>query len=493
MPPFFARLQAGTTVQLRPILFINGILLSILALSMTLPMLADFYFGHDDWRVFFICIIITAFFGGAMVLSNTGGDFSLSIREAFILAVSSWVILSIFAALPFWLSSLQMTWTASFFESISSLTTTGATVITDLGKVPAGLLLWRALLQWLGGIGMIVLSVSLLPFLNIGGMQIFRREYADSEKIYSRTMQLVTSLFMLYLGLSVTCALLYMATGLQVFDAVVLSMSTISTGGFSTFPNSFASIDNGATEAVAIVFMIMGCLPFVLYIKAVRGNPGHIFRDMQVRWFLTAVVLSVLVISYSLYSQGLYDGPEALRTATFHTVSLMTGTGFFYEDYTVWGGFCLTVMFFLIAVGGCSGSSTSGIKIFRFQILYSVVKVQLYKLIYPHGVFLPHYNRKPMPADVPVSVMSFLCVYALSFAVISAVLSLTGLDLVTALSATLGCLSNLGTGFGPTVGPLGNYAPLSDFALWALCFAMLLGRLEMFTVLVIFTPYFWRR
>lgn len=480
-------------MQLRPILFINGVLLTILSLSMTLPMLADFYFGYEDWKVFFTCIIITAFFGGAMILSNTGGGFSLSIREAFILAVSSWVILPIFAALPFWLSSLNMTWTGSFFESMSSLTTTGATVLTDLEKVPAGILLWRALLQWLGGIGMIVLSVSLLPFLNIGGMQIFRREYADTEKIFSRTLQLLTSLFMLYLAFSVTCALLYMATGMQVFDAIVLSMSTISTGGFSTFTYSFAAIDNPATEAVAIVFMLMGCLPFVLYIKAVRGNPGSIFRDTQVRWFLSGVVLSVLAIAFSLYSQGLYDWPQALHTATFHTVSLMTGTGFFYEDYSLWGGFCLTLMFFLIAVGGCSGSSTSGIKIFRFQILYSVVKVQLYRLIYPHGVFLPHYNRKPMPPDVAVSVMSFLCVYALSFAVIALLLSLTGLDLITALSATLGCLANLGTGFGATVGPHGSYAPLNDFALWALCFAMLLGRLEMFTVLVIFTPYFWRR
>lgn len=479
-------------VQLRPILFINGILLSILSLSMTLPMLADFYFGYDDWRVFFTCIIVSAFFGGAMVLSNTGYHFSLSIREAFVLAVSSWVLLPAFAALPFWFSSLNLSFTDAFFEAMSGLTTTGATVLTHLETVPAGLLLWRALLQWLGGIGMIVLSISLLPFLNIGGMQIFRTEHSDSEKVFPRTLQLVTNLFMLYLALTVLCAFCYMGTGLRVFDAAAHSMTTISTGGFSSFSESFGAIDHAGAEIVAIVFMILGSLPFVLYAKIVRGRITPLLRDTQVRWFLSAIALGSLVIAFSLYRQGLHEGPDALRVAVFHTVSLMTGTGFFNTDYNVWSGLSLSILFFLMAVGGCSGSATSGIKVFRFQILYSVAQVQLHKLVYPHGVFLPHYNRKPIPANVPASVMSFFCLFALSFSVIALFLSFTGLDLVTALSATIACLANVGPGFGPVIGPYGNYAPLSDAATWALSFAMLMGRLEIFTVLVLFMPYFWR-
>lgn len=479
-------------VRVRPILFINGVLLIILSLSMVLPMLSDFYFGYEDWKVFFACIIVTAFFGGALVLSSAGQDFSLSIREAFLLAVSSWILLAGFAALPFWFSSLKLTVADSFFEAMSGLSTTGATILSSPQDAPAGILLWRAMLQWLGGIGVIVLSVSLLPFLNIGGMQIFRSEYSDSEKVFPRTMQLVSNLFTLYLGLTVLCALSYMASGFEIFDAVAHSMTTISTGGFSTFNHAFSDLHNPGAEFTAILFMVLGSLPFVLYLKALRGRPAPLFRDGQVHWFLFFILACSIVVAVQLYRVGGLQGSEALRVSLFHTVSIITGTGYYTTNFSAWGGVSLAVLFFLMALGGCSGSSASGIKIFRFQILYAVAKTQMGKLMYPHGVFIPYYARKPVPPSVPASVMSFFFLFALSFSVIAILLSLTGLDLVTSLSASAACLSNVGPGFGPIVGPYGSYAPLSDGAKWVLSFAMLLGRLEIFTVLILLTPYFWK-
>lgn len=455
-------------------------------------MLADFYFGYDDWKVFFTCIIVTAFFGGAMILGNSGHDFSLSIRQAFLLAFSSSVVLTSFAALPFWLSSLKLTMADSFFEAMSGLTTTGATILPDPTIAPAGILLWRALLQWLGGIGVIVLSVSLLPFLNIGGMQIFRTENSESDKVFPRTMHMVSGLSALYLLLTILCMLGYISAGFQTFDAVAHSMATISTGGFSTYKDTFSGLHNPAAEVVAIIFMLLGSLPFVLYIKLLRGRARPLFLDTQVRWFMLIVLAATLCLALQIYAGGARGGAEALRVAAFHVVSIISGTGFFTEDYTLWGGLGISVLFLLMAAGGCSGSSASGIKIFRFQVLYAISDVQLRKLVYPHGVFLPHYNRRPVAANVPTSVMSFFSLFAFSFAAIAILLSLTGLEFVTALSAALSCLSNVGPGFGSVVGPYGSYAPLSDAAKWVLSFAMLLGRLEIFTVLILFTPYFWR-
>ncbi len=479
-------------MDLRPVFYVIGIFLSIMSISMVLPMLADMYTGDENWHVFFICIIVTAFFGGSLVLSNAGQKFSLSVRQAFLLTVLSWLSMAAFAALPFRFSELNMSYTDAFFEAMSGITTTGSTVIVGLDDAPRGILLWRAILQWLGGIGIIVMALSVLPFLKVGGMQLFRTESSENEKALPRAAQLASSIGLIYLGLTILCAVAYMFTGLGTFDALAHAMTTIATGGFSTFDTSFANHDRAWTELVAIVFMILGSLPFVLYLKAVRGNLKPFLRDSQIRWFLCIVASAIFItVSYLVLREHI-TFLEALRRASFNVVSIITGTGYSNGDYNLWGGFAVSIFFFLMVVGGCAGSTTCGIKIFRFQVLYEISSVQVKKLLHPHGVFIPHYNGKPIPKDVPISVMSFFFLYALCFSVLAISLSYVGLDFLTAMSGAVTSISNVGPGLGDIIGPSGTFQPLPDSAKWILSAGMLLGRLELFTVLVLLSPHFWR-
>jgi trk system potassium uptake protein TrkH len=479
-------------MDLRPTLFVIGIFLSILSVSMILPMLADLYFGYSDWKVFFFCIIVTAFFGGSLILSNTGVSFNMNVRQVFLFTTLSWVSLVLFASLPFYFSELKLSFTNAFFESMSGITTTGSTVIVGLDDAPPGILLWRAILQWLGGIGIVLMAMSVMPFLSVGGMQIFKTELSESEKALPRTAQLASSIGLIYFGLTILCALCYIMAGMSVFDAVAHAMTTIATGGFSTTDSSFAAHDTAWNEIVAITFMICGSIPFVLYLKAIRGNLSAFARDSQVRWFLAIVALSILaMITYLCFKQD-FGFVEALRKSSFNVISIITGTGFVNGDFALWGGFAVSLLFFLMVVGGCAGSTSCGIKIFRFQVLYAILDVQIKKLLHPHGVFIPHYNGKPLPSDVPISVMGFFFVFALSFCFLAIALSYLGLDFLTAMSGAATTIANVGPGLGDIIGPAGSFEPLPNSAKWLMSLAMLLGRLELFTVLVMLSPNFWR-
>ncbi len=480
-------------MDLRPVFYVIGILLTIMAISMILPMLADLYFNNEDWKVFFFCIIITAFFGGSLILTNSSSTFSINARQAFMMITFSWIALALFAALPFKMTASDMSFTDSFFEAMSGITTTGSTVIVGLDTAPPGILLWRAILQWLGGIGIIIMAMSVMPFLNIGGMQIFRTELSESEKVLPRTAQLASSIGLIYLVLTLACIISYMLSGLGTFDALAHALTTISTGGYSTYDSSFSNFQNPATDYVAILFMICGSIPFVLYLKAIHGNFQALFKDTQVQWFLSIVALSIgSLVIYLMLNKDM-SGFDALRGAAFNVVSLITGTGFVNSNYDLWGGFAITLLFFLMAMGGCAGSTTCGIKIFRFQVFYAVAIVQFQKLIHPSGVFMAKYNGKPLSGDVPMSVMSFLFLYAISFSLVAVALSLVGLDPITALSGAVTSISNVGPGLGSIIGPAGSFAPLPDSAKWILSLSMLLGRLEILTVLVMFSPHFWKR
>lgn len=462
---------------------------------MALPMLVGLYFGSPDWKVFFLCILATAFFGGALVLSNASTQgFTLSIRQAFLLTTMSWLALATFAALPLWLCRLNLSFTDAFFEAMSGITTTGSTVIDGLDNAPPGILLWRAILQWLGGIGVIVMALAVLPILKVGGMQLFRTESSEkNDKALPRAAKIASSIAYIYIFLTFACAICYHMSGLGLFDSFAHAMTTIATGGFSTYDASFGNMENTSTEVVAIVFMILGGLPFILYLKAIRGNPGRLFRDSQVRWFLTILTCSILVlIVYLIFHVGMTPGNALVRSA-FSVTSLMTGTGYYNHDFAAWGGFAVSLLFFLMVVGGCAGSTTCGIKIFRFQVLYAVTNMQIKKLLHPHGVFIPYYGGKPLPEGVPSSVMSFFFMYALSFAVLAILLSFVGLDFLTAMSGAATSISNVGPGLGPVIGPTRTFQLLPDSAKWILCGGMLLGRLELLTVLVLFSPDFWRR
>lgn len=480
-------------MDLRPVLYVVGILLSTLAVSMALPMLIDLYYGNSDWQVFFLCILTTAFFGGTLVLTSTPGQegLSISVRQAFLLTTFSWISLSAFAALPLWFSELKLSFTDAFFEAMSGITTTGSTVIVNLDEAPPGLLMWRSILQWLGGIGIIVMALSVLPFLKVGGMQLFRTESSENEKVMPRAAKLAANIAYIYLGMTFACFVAYHHAGMGLFDAAAHAMTTIATGGFSTYDASIGAFDNPNIETTAIIFMILGSLPFVLYLKAIKGKYGVLLSDSQVRWFLSIVCLSVIVMTIYLLFNYHYPLGESFRKSAFNVVSLITGTGYTSDDYGIWGGFAVNLLFFLMVVGGCAGSTTCGIKIFRFQVLYAVTSVQIKELLHPHGIFIPHYGKKPIPAPVSASVMSFFFMFALCFVGLAMVLSFTGLDFLTAMSGAATSIANVGPGLGE-IGPASNFSGLPVMAKWTLCVGMLLGRLELFTVLVLFAPNFWR-
>jgi len=480
-------------LNLRPILFILGLLLSTLALAMSLPALVDAMTGHPDWQVFLASAGLTLFIGISLILTMRGGDMTLGIREAFVLTLATWLGVTLFASLPFVFAQLNLSFADAFFEAMSGITTTGATVIIDLDIAPPGILLWRALLQWLGGIGIIVTAVALLPMLKVGGMQLFRMESSDtSEKVLPRTAQISAAIGSIYSVLTAICALAYWAAGMPGFDAVVHAMTTIATGGFSTSDASLGAFANPAVEWIAVVFMIVGSLPFVLYLQAVRGRPMALLRDSQVKCFVVLALILVVIVILILELSLDLPTSQSIRLSAFNTVSIMTGTGYSTAAFDTWGPLALTIFFLIMFIGGCAGSTTCGIKIFRFQILYETATTQIRRLVHPHGVFVPYYNRSPITDEVTMSVMSFFFFYVLAFVALALGLSMLGLDFLTAMSGAATAISNVGPGLGPIIGPSSTFIALPDTAKWLLSVGMLLGRLELFTILVLFAPAFWR-
>ncbi|MDH3700218.1 MAG: TrkH family potassium uptake protein [Alphaproteobacteria bacterium] len=480
-------------IDFRPILFIVGILMSTLALAMCVPAVADAAVGNKDWQVFTLGSAFTLLIGVMLLLTARSQSRALNLRQAFVLTTLSWMIIPAFGALPLAFADLQLSYTDAFFEAMSGITTTGSTILTGLDYAPPGILLWRALLQWLGGIGIVAMAVAILPMLQVGGMQLFRMESSDSsDKVLPRATQLIAFIGFIYLGMTMLCALLYWSFGMTGFDAVTHAMTTIATGGFSTHDESLGYFKSGAIDAIASVFMLLGSLPFVLYLRGLRGNPGALWRDSQVRWFLAIVLLTVLVMSAYLHFGRFIGVGESIQRASFNVISVITGTGYATADFNLWGTFAVGLLFFLMFVGGCAGSTTCGVKVFRLQVLYATALSQIRRLLEPHGVFIAYYNGKPIPDSVGDSVMSFFFLYVLCFAALAIGLSFIGLDFLTAASGAATAISNVGPGLGTTIGPAGNFATLPDSAKWLLSAGMLLGRLELFTVLVMLAPSFWR-
>ncbi len=480
-------------LDLRPIFFVVGVLLTTLAAAMCAPLIVDAIDGNLDWKVFAASAGLTLFVGVTMTLTCRSSWTRFSIRQAFILTTASWLVLTMFAALPFAFAGLGLSYTDAFFEAMSGITTTGSTVMTGLDNAPHGILLWRSLLQWLGGIGIIVMAVAILPALQIGGMQLFRMESSDrSEKVMPRVAQIASGIGFIYLGLTAICALALWSSGFSGFDAIAHAMTTIATGGFSTSDGSIGGFGNVNAEVIITIFMIVGGLPFVLYLQAVRGNPMAILRDSQVRWFITFVALCIVITVLWFYTT--HDGSilSALRYVSFNVVSIITGTGYTSADYGSWGGFAMGIFFFIMFIGGCAGSTTCGIKVFRFQVLYATAETQIRRLIQPHGVFVAHFNQRPISEEVAESVMSFFYLFVISFMVLTLLLSIIGLDFVTAVSGAATAICNVGPALGDIIGPMGNFGTLPDAAKWVLSAGMLLGRLELFTVLILFAPSFWK-
>ncbi len=479
--------------DLRPVGYVLGLLVSVLGATMLIPMGMDLYAQNGHWASFAESALVTIVIGGLLTLACANAVTArLSLQQTFLLTTGVWLVLPVFGAIPFVLGATEARYVDAFFEAMSGLTTTGSTVLVGLDGLPEGLLLWRGLLQWFGGIGIIVVAMVFLPELRVGGMQIFRSEGFDTfGKILPRATEIASRISVIYLALTLICAGTYLAMGLGAFDALVHAMTTVATGGFANSDTSFAAVAPGV-EYAAVVFMLLAALPFVRYVQLVAGSARPLWRDSQIRaFFATVAILSAVVAFWLSVGQGTAT-EEAFRKALFNTVSIVTGTGYASADYMQWGAFAVVVFFFAGLIGGCAGSTSCSIKVFRYQLLMASISTQVKRLYAPHGVFEPRYQGRPVAEDVLNSVMAFFVLFFVTLGVVAILLGLTGLDFITSVSGAATALGNIGPGLGAEIGPAGNFAGLNDSAKWILSAAMLIGRLELMAVFILFTAAFWR-
>ena len=480
-------------LDLRPVGYVIGLLIAVLGATMLIPMGIDLAVGSPDWAVFLQSSVITMLIGGSVALATANGvGQGLTIQQTFILTTGVWVALPLFGALPFVLGEVDARGVDAFFEAMSGLTTTGATVFSGLDDMPAGVLLWRSMLQWFGGIGIIVVAMVFLPELRIGGMQIFRSEAFDTMgKVLPRAAEIAGRITWIYILLTLLCALSYYLLGMEGFDAVNHALTTMSTGGFSTHDASFGAYQ-GLPEYVASVFMVLASLPFVRYIQLLNGTARPLLRDSQVHTYLIVILaVTIAMTLFRLIADG--DSIEhGFREGVFNVTSIISGTGYASTDYQEWGKLPVVTFFFLGLVGGCAGSTACSIKIFRYQLLFASIKAQIQQIHSPHGVFTPRYDGRPVSEDVLSSVMGFFVLFVVSMGILAVGLSLTGLDFVTSVSGAATALANIGPGLGDIIGPAGNFQTLNDTAKWMMIGAMLIGRLELLVVYVLFTLRFWR-
>ena len=474
----------------KTVFFTLGILQIILGVFMLIPVIAQFFYDEFD-SSFVGASIVTIIFGSLFFLSNLDHEKKLNLQQAFLLTSLSWLSIAIFGSLPFVFSSTEFSFTNAFFESMSGITTTGSTIISNLEIIPKGILLWRALLQWLGGIGIIVMAITLMPIMNVGGMQLFKISSNDSsEKILPKSKEIALRLIYIYSILTALCAISYKILGMNFFDSLTHSMTTIATGGFSNYNESIGFFDSIYIEISAMIFIILGSLPFIAYIKFLSGNKKIFFSDIQIKAFIKIIITSIIILAvYLLISNS---GQLNLRYIFFNVISILTGTGYVNAQYDGWGSFPIILFLGLMFIGGCAGSTTCGIKIFRIQILYSFIINHLKKIIYPKGIFILKYDRNAVDDKFIASIISFIYMYLVIFFIITALLSLTGLDFITAISGAATSISNVGPGLGSIIGPNGNFSMLPDLSKWILTLGMILGRLELFAILVLFLPSFWR-
>lgn len=481
-------------IDIRPVLFMLGCLLLPLGGAMLIPAMVDLAVGHPDWQTFVTSSFLTLFCGGALALGcrNTKVDFTT--RQAFLFSTLSWFTIAAFGALPFILQESGPSFTDAIFESVSGITTTGSTVFNGLESLPPGILLWRSILQWFGGIGIIVFAIALLPNLQMGGMQLFRLESSDQgDKVLPRVAEISFVIAVIYICVTTLCAIAYSAAGMGPFDAVNHAMTTVSTAGYSTKDSSIGGFALPAVEWVAIIFMAVGALPFLLYFQMIRGRPLELMREPQVRAFFILIAgITLIMIAVQMARDPALAALDALRLGLFNVLAVVTGTGYASTDYGAWGGLAVAIFFFATFVGGCAGSTSCGVKIFRWQVLIATARAEIRRVMQPHQVQRVIYNGRKLDDSVIESVMVFVFVFFVTFAVITVLLALTGVDPITALSGAATSVANVGPGLGPVIGPSGNFSPLPDAAKWILVMGMILGRLEFLALLVLFRRRFWQ-
>ncbi len=477
----------------KTIFFIIGILLIILGLFMLVPYSIQSLLDENS-HSFLASSFITIFVGVLFVLTNLQSEYKLNLKQTFLFSTLAWIAIAIFGSIPFMLSNLNFSLSDAFFESMSGITTTGSTIITNLDSTPKSILLWRAIMQWLGGIGIIVMAIIVFPLLKVGGMQLFKVESPDNpEKILPRTIEIASIIISTYLVLTISCAFFYWISGMKIFDSIAHSMTTIATGGFSTHNESIGFFKNPNIEIISTIFIILGSIPFISYLKFVKGNKKIFFQDVQIKGLIYLLIGSIFIMFFYLFFN--IEGQlvvERLRIASFNVVSILSGTGYVTDDFSLWGKFPLIFFLFLMFIGGCAGSTACGIKIFRFQMLFLFLNNQIKKLFYPNSVFIVKYNKQKISDEFMKSIIIFVFAYLFLFILIAMLLSITGLDFLSAVSGAATSISNVGPGLGEMIGPNGNFKEIPEISKWILSLGMLLGRLELFAVLILFFPSFWK-
>lgn len=478
----------------QPVLMINGYLISVLGLVMLIPAAIDMLETGRNWSLFITSSIVSLFIGLSLFLGNRTQIKKITLQQGYLLTTVSWVSLALLATLPFILSDVTHSFADAWFEAMSGLSTTGATVITDLEALPDSILLWRSMLNGLGGIGIVIFAVALLPFLGIGGMQIFQRENSDlNDKFMPKFNYIAKRILAVYFVLTALCAgCLYLA-GMAPLEAVNYAIATIATGGSATKNASVGFYNNVSIEMILLLFMYLGALPMTFYIVLIQRRDLHSFRTTQVAVFTKVLAVYILLTTIWLAYAGVYESVwQALRYAAFNVVSLTTSTGFVSTDYMKWGAPAGTIFIIFALTGGCTGSTAGSVKIFRWQVVWAYLKQSMIVATEPNRVVPLKIGNLTTGNAIISSVFVFISAFMATLVVFTVLVALTGLDFSTAFSSVVACVTNSGPGIGSIVGPTGTYASLSDFAKYMLSLAMLLGRLEVLTVIVIFTKSFWR-
>ncbi len=477
----------------KTVFFLIGILLIVLGAAMLAPYAIQVILKENS-HSFVSASFVTIFIGVLFTLANLEKEFKLNLRQTFLFSSLAWILVAAFGSLPFLLSTQDFTFSEAFFESMSGITTTGATIISDLDNSPKSILLWRAIMQWLGGIGIVVMAITILPLLKVGGMQLFKMEGPDStEKILPRTIEVAAIIISTYIILTLLCGFFYWIFGMTIFDSVSHAMTTIATGGFSTHNDSIGFFKSSNIEIVASIFIILGSIPFISYLKFAQGNRKIFFQDVQIKGLIYLLIVSIVVMFFYLifinYESNLFD---KVRISSFNVISILSGTGYVTDDFGLWGKFSLIFFLLLMFIGGCAGSTACGIKIFRLQMLLIFLKNQIKKLLSPNSVIITKYNNQKISDDFINSIIIFIFTFLFIFLIIAMLLSISGLDFITSISGAASAISNVGPGLGDVIGPNGNYKSIPELSKWILAVGMLLGRLELFAVLVLFFPSFWR-
>ncbi len=480
-------------LNLKPIALVGGTVICAVGFLLFIPMITEIIYQSESWQSYTVPILLYLIVGGSLVITNRNIQFKISTKEAFIITVLSWVLLAILCAVPFIYTQSNLSVVDAIFESMSGITTTGATILINLDELPKGILLWRSVLQWLGGIGIIVIALVILPFLRIGGMQLFHLEGDDPyDKFMPKISSVVTKIVIVYSSLTALLFILYYLNHMTLFDALAHSFTTISTGGFSTHDNSFAYFQSSTILNIATLFMIIGSFPFLVLAQTIFTNINSIFKDHQIRLYLVILLIAISLIFYLArpYVEGsIFD---QFSNISFNTISIISGTGYVSSNYELWGNYASVLFLILMFIGGCAGSTTGGIKIFRFQILFKYFYLHLKKILQPHMVLTAKFNGKNVNESTYESVMTFFFIYLVTFASSALLLSFSGLNFLTCISAAASAISNVGPGLGEIIGPEGNYSTLSNYSKLILTITMFLGRLEMITIFVLLIPSFWK-